>query len=129
LWIFPISTSVLMQLYHIEAALRGQFVWHRPARKKFQTNAEIECSADTALIVFIGFAEINGFDEEAVCNYLDIDSQVYRRLAATYRSKMAEATDKLTNQRWNYNRQDLAQRIWMKSNLVRRGIEIQLVMQ
>jgi len=114
-----------MELYQIETALKGQFVWRKPARKRFDCNAEIECSADTAIIVFIGLAESGGFTEKVICDYLDITPVVYRRLSLTYRNKMNEAADKISKQLWNYNRQDLAQRVWMKSSLVRRNIEYQ----
>jgi len=111
-----------MELHQIETALRGQFVWHKKPRKRFHCDPEVECSADTAIIVFIGLADMNGFKEEDICDYLAIDLVVYRRLSVTYRTKMKEAADKINNQLWNDNRHDLAQRIWMKSGLVRNNI-------
>jgi hypothetical protein len=111
-----------MELCDIESALKGQFVWNKPMQRKFHCNPEIECSADTAVIVFIGLAETTGFREKDICNYLRIDLPYYRRMSATYRIKMREAAEKISNQLWNYNRQDLAQRVWMKNELVRRNM-------
>jgi hypothetical protein len=105
--------------------MKGQFVWHKPPRQRLDCDADVERSADTAVIVFIGLAEMNGFKEEDICEYLDIETATYKRFSNVYRTKMKEAVRRIRKKQWDHQRQDLAQRIWMKSSLVRSNIMYQ----
>jgi hypothetical protein len=82
-----------MELYHLEQAMKGQFVWKSLERREHETKDDFEerqqdqhrlicdknyeCLSQMALIVFIGLAFQYGFQTKRVIDYLEINQRIY----------------------------------------------------
>jgi hypothetical protein len=116
----------IMKLSDIETSMRGNFVWDRnPDNMKIlQTNAEVESSVDTALIVFCGLGEMYGFDAKDTAAYLSLTETEYYRLLRLYRKKMTEAQQRIARKQWDTEINDLVQKVWIKSKLLQNYLRL-----
>lgn len=89
-----------------------------------QTNEEIEGSADTAAIIFCGLAEMYGFQAIDAIEHLALEKWEYYRFLKMYRAKMMEATIRIRREEWDIERNDLVQKVWIKTQLVRNRINL-----
>lgn len=113
-----------MQLYHLEDAMMGQFIWAKKSEKIMQTNDEVEASPDTALVVFCGLSEMYGFSQEEVCDYLVVDQNEYFRYLKMFRGKMSDAYERMKIGEWDYEKQDMVQKVYIKSRLVHSKVSL-----
>lgn len=116
----------IMKLSDIEDALRGNFVWdNSPGNvKALQTNAEIEGSPYTALIVFCGLSEMYGFEAKETAAHLSLTEEDYYRLINLYRKKMAAAQRRIKREQWDIEINDLVQKVWIKSKLIQNFLRL-----
>lgn len=68
----------MIKLKDLEAAMRGQFVFDKEPQKYFQTDEVYEGSKDLARSIFVGLADMYGFEGGDVTDYLDMGYDSYR---------------------------------------------------
>lgn len=81
----------MIRLEQLEKSMRAQFVWDRTGLKVLQTNEEYEGAKDLARLVFVGLADMLGFDSQSVMGYLDMEYDSHRNKIQTFRSNYREA--------------------------------------
>jgi hypothetical protein len=88
----------MTRLEHLEKAIRPQFVWDRNGLKVLQTNEEYEGAKDLARLVFVGIADMLGFESATVMDYLDMEYESHRNKIQTFRSNYKEALKRINSQ-------------------------------
>ncbi len=81
----------MVRLEQLEKCMRPQFVWDRNGLKVLQTDEEYEGAKDLARLVFVGLADMLGFDAQDVMSYLDMEYESHRNKIQTFRSNYREA--------------------------------------
>lgn len=81
----------MVRLEQLEKCMRPQFVWDRNGLKVLQTDEEYEGAKDLARLVFVGLADMLGFDSPSVMGYLDMEYESHRNKIQTFRSNYREA--------------------------------------
>ena len=81
----------MVRLEELEKCMRPQFVWDRNGLKVLQTDEEYEGAKDLARLVFVGLADMLGFDSPSVMGYLDMEYESHRNKIQTFRSNYREA--------------------------------------
>lgn len=81
----------MVRLEHLHKAMRPQFVWLKEPTKPLQLNEEYEGAKDLARIVFVGIADMYGFDANDVMDYLDMEYDSHRNKIQQFRSSYREA--------------------------------------
>lgn len=87
----------MIRLEQLEEVMRPQFVWDRTGLKLFQTSEVIEGSKDLARMIFVGIADMYGFDASDVQVYLDMQYPSYRHKLTTFRAHWREAVQRVDN--------------------------------
>lgn len=87
----------MTRLQHLEKAVRPQFVWDRNGLKPLQTNEEYEGAKDLARLVFVGLADMLGFEQAHVMEYLDMEYDSHRNKIQAFRSNYKEALRRAEN--------------------------------
>lgn len=75
----------MIRLNDIEEIMRAQFVWDRKGLKPMQVNEEYEGNKELARTVFVGLADMYGFDANEVMNYIDCGYDSYRHKITVFR--------------------------------------------
>lgn len=75
----------MIRLNDIEDVMRGQFVWDRDGLKPMQVNEEYENNKELARTVFVGLADMYGYDAIEVMNYIDCGYDSYRHKISVFR--------------------------------------------
>lgn len=75
----------MIRLNDIEDVMRGQFVWDREGLKPMQVNEEYENNKELARTVFVGLADMYGYDATEVMNYIDCGYDSYRHKISVFR--------------------------------------------
>lgn len=75
----------MIRLNDIEDVMRGQFVWDRDGLKPMQVNEEYEGNKELARTVFVGLADMYGYDATEVMNYIDCGYDSYRHKISVFR--------------------------------------------
>jgi hypothetical protein len=88
----------MVRLDQLEKAMRPNFIWDRNGLKPLQTNEEYEGAKDLARMVFVGLAEMYGFDQVDVMNYLDMEYDSFRNKVSAFRSNYREALKRVKNE-------------------------------
>lgn len=81
----------MVRLEQLEKCMRPQFVWDRNGLKVLQTDEEYEGAKDLARLVFVGLADMLGFDAQDVMSYLDMEYESHRNKIQAFRSNYREA--------------------------------------
>lgn len=87
----------MVRLDQLEKAMRPNFIWDRNGLKPLQTNEEYEGAKDIARMVFVGLAEMYGFDQVDVMNYLDMEYDSFRNKVSAFRSNYRESLKRVKN--------------------------------
>lgn len=114
----------MVRLEHLEKAIRPQFVWDRAGLKVLQTNEEYEGAKDLARLVFVGLADMLGFESNTVMDYLDMEYESHRNKIQTFRSNYREALRRVNNDTI-YLLDDPIKRFYMKVWLCLNAIKYQ----
>jgi hypothetical protein len=81
----------MVKLRDLEKAMKPQFVWSAHPEKPLQLNEEYEGAKDMARMIFVGLAEMHGFDSGDTMNYLDMEYESYRNKLQHFRNNWKEA--------------------------------------
>lgn len=84
----------MTQLKHLEEAMSAQFIWDKEGMKKFQVNESMEGSKDLARMIFVGIADMFGFDKEHVMEFLDMEYESHRTKLAQFKKNYKEGLDR-----------------------------------
>lgn len=71
--------------------MKAQFIWDRSGLKILQTNEAFEGSKDLARTIFVGLADMYGFQPADVQDYLEMQYDSYRNKLATFKRNWKEA--------------------------------------
>lgn len=80
----------MIRLNDIEKIMRGQFVWDKNGIKPMQVNEEYEGNKELARTVFVGLADMYGFDGSDIMSYLDMGYDSYRHKLMSFREHYKE---------------------------------------
>lgn len=75
----------MIRLNDIEDVMRAQFVWDRTGLKPLQVNEEYEGNKELARTVFVGLADMYGFEANDVMSYIDCGYDSYRHKISMFR--------------------------------------------
>lgn len=116
--------KTMVRLEHLEKAIRPQFVWDRQGLKVLQTNEEYEGAKDLARLVFVGLADMLGFESPAVMEYLDMEYESHRNKIQAFRSNYREALRRVNN-KTIYVHEDPIKKFYLKVWLCLNAIKYQ----
>jgi hypothetical protein len=80
----------MTRLDALQKYMKPQFVWEKNNLKNMQTSEEYEGAKDLARMVFVGLADMYGFDQVDVMNYLDMEYESHRNKIQAFRSNFRE---------------------------------------
>lgn len=106
----------MIRLEEIERLMKGQFIWNRLSHKKMQVNETMDSNADTARIVFVGIADMYGYKQNQIMEYLDCSYDSYRNKLMSFRAAWKEGRRREENGTI-YDTVDNASRLYIKTCL------------
>lgn len=106
----------MTKLIQIEEAMKAQFIWDKSGNKKLQVDEEFEGAKDLARMVFVGIADMYGFDSHKVMDYLDMEYESHRHKLTQFKSYYKEATRRESTGELNL-REDATKKIYIKTCL------------
>lgn len=106
----------MTRLEHLEKSIRPQFIWDREGLKRLQTLEEYEGAKDLGRMVFVGIADMLGFDSSYVMEYLDMEYESHRNKIKAFRSNYKEALKRVENGTI-YLYEDPTKRFYLKVSL------------
>lgn len=75
----------MIRLQELEEAMKGQFVFDKKAYKRMQVLEDYEGNKDLARNVFVGLADMLGFDAGQIMDHLDMGYDSYRNKLMQFR--------------------------------------------
>lgn len=75
----------MIKLNEIEAVMRPNFVWDREGLKPMQVSEEYEGNKELARTVFVGLADMYGFDTTDIMEYIDCGYDSFRHKISVFR--------------------------------------------
>jgi hypothetical protein len=81
----------MTKLKDLHDLMRPNFLWNRDGLKTMQVLEEHEGSKDIAREIFVGLAEMHGFESEKVQDYLEMSYDSHRHNIKEFRRKWKEA--------------------------------------
>lgn len=75
----------MIKLKEIEEIMRPNFIWDREGLKPLQLNEDYEGNKELARTIFVGLADMYGFDSRDVMNYIDCGYDSYRHKLMQFR--------------------------------------------
>jgi hypothetical protein len=81
----------MVRLNEIEKLMKPQFIWDRAGSKILQTSETYEGAKDLARMIFVGIADMNGFDASNVQDYLDMTYDSHRNKIQQFRANLRES--------------------------------------
>jgi hypothetical protein len=75
----------MIKLNEIEAVMRPNFVWDRNGLKPMQVSEEYEGNKELARTVFVGLADMYGFDTTDIMEYIDCGYDSFRHKISQFR--------------------------------------------
>jgi len=114
----------MKKLENLERCMRPQFVWDREGLKILQTSEEYEGAKDIARLVFVGIAEMIGFGQSDVMNFLDMEYESYRNKIQTFRANHKESLQRVADNTI-YEIDDSIKRFYIKTRLCLNAINSQ----
>jgi hypothetical protein len=81
----------MIRLKQLEDVMRPNFIWMKDGQKILQTLEEIEGAKDLGRMIFVGLAEMHGFDSVEVQKYLDMSYDSYRHKIQQFRENWKQA--------------------------------------
>ena len=106
----------MIKLIELEQAMRPNFIWDRNALKPLQLNEEYEANKDMARTIFVGIADMYGFDATDIMSYVDCGYDSYRHKLMQFREyyKVGKKRDRDGIIR---DLEDAISRFYIKTNL------------
>lgn len=112
----------MIRLTELEKIMRPQFIWQRNPQKKLQVNEDFEGNLELARVVFVGLADMYGFDQGDVMEYLDCGYDTYRNKLKTFRESWKEGKRRETSETL-YDFVDTTSKIYIKTGLCLNAIK------
>jgi len=75
----------MIRLSELEQAMKAQFIWDREGLKPLQLNEEYEGNKELARTIFVGLADMYGFEAGDVMTYIDCGYDSYRNKLMQFR--------------------------------------------
>jgi hypothetical protein len=110
-----------MELWQLENAIRKQCLWNKDSNRRLQTDHTFEKKAELGQILFIGIAEMYGFNSEDVLNYIDIAPEIYKKRLARFNRAHHETQQRVANELPFAS--DFNYKIYIKTGLVQNYIK------
>lgn len=85
-----IQCETMIRLNEIEEIMRPNFIWDRDGLKPMQVKEDFEGNKELARTVFVGLADMFGFDQVDVMNYIDCGYDSYRHKLMQFREYYKE---------------------------------------
>ena len=115
------KTIIMNKLTQLEKAMRPQFVWEKNPAKPLQTLETQEGAKDIARMIFVGIADMYGFQSDDIKNFLGMRFESYRNKLSTFRELMKEARRREAAG-LIYANDDLVKKFYLKVNLTLNAI-------
>ena len=80
----------MIKLIELEKIMKPQFVWDKSGQKYLQVNEEIEGNKELARTIFVGLADIYGFESLSVMDHLGMGYDSYRHKLMQFREYYRE---------------------------------------
>lgn len=112
----------MTKLKQLEEAMKGQFIWDKSGNKKLQVDEEFEGAKDLARMIFVGIADMNGFDSRQVMDYLDMEYESHRHKLSQFKSYYKEAIYR-DNRGTLLNNEDTVKKVFIKTCLTLNSIK------
>jgi predicted transcriptional regulator len=81
----------MVRLKQLEACMKPQFIWDKSSAKILQTSETYEGAKDLGRMIFVGIADMHGFDQASVQDYLDMSYDSHRNKIQQFRANLREA--------------------------------------
>jgi hypothetical protein len=75
----------MIKLREIEEVMKPNFIWDREGLKPMQVKEDYEGNKDLARTIFVGLADMYGFNATDVMNYIDCGYDSYRHKLMQFR--------------------------------------------
>lgn len=104
----------MIKLIEIEQIMKPQFVWDRNGQKYLQVNEEYEGNKELARTIFVGLADMYGFDGGDVMSHLDMGYDSYRHKLMHFREYYKEGLRR-SNDGTLYESDDNVKKFYIKT--------------
>jgi len=106
----------MQKLKQLEEAMKGQFIWDKTATKKLQVDEEVEGAKDLARMIFVGIADMYGFESRQVMDFLDMEYESHRHKLSQFKSHYKEAIQREARGSLMLT-EDTVKKVYIKSSL------------
>jgi hypothetical protein len=110
-----------MELWNLENAIHKQCLWNYETNRRLQTDPKYETKAELGQILFIGIAEMYGFKQEEILDYIDIEPAIYKKRIAKFQKAHREMLKRIGLDL--PNSKDFNHKIYIKTALVQNYIK------
>lgn len=112
----------MIKLIEIEKVMKSQFVWDKEGQKQLQVLEEYEGNKELARTIFVGLADMFGFDQGEVMNHLDVGYDSYRHKLMHFREYYKEGLQREKDGRL-YDSDDSIKKFYIKTCLCLNAIK------
>jgi len=112
----------MVKLQELERYMKPQFVWDRSGQKILQTSEEYEGAKDLGRMIFVGVADMLGFESSYVMDYLDMEYDSHRNKIQTFRAQYKKALARVENETI-YHIEEPIKRFYLKTHLTLNAIK------
>ena len=112
----------MVRLAELEKLMKPQFIWDRSGSKLLQTSETYEGAKDLARMIFVGLADMNGFESPRVQEYLDMTYDSHRNKIQQFRSLLRESQHRVDNETI-YLIDDTVKKFYLKVSLCLNAIK------
>lgn len=82
---------MIIRLNELEKIMRPQFIFDRLSTRPMQTSEEYEGNKELARMIFVGLADMCGFDGAQITEYLDLGYDSYRNKLSNFKEYYKES--------------------------------------
>ena len=91
------NRKAMIKLIEIEQIMKPQFVWDKKGQKYMQVDEEYEGNKELARTIFVGLADMYGFDGSDVMAHIDMGYDSYRHKLMQFREYYREGHRRKTD--------------------------------
>lgn len=85
----------MIRLTELEKIMRPQFIFDRLSNRNMQTSEEYEGNKELARMIFVGLADMYGFESSVITEYLDMGYDSYRNKLSNFREYYKESLSRI----------------------------------
>lgn len=108
---------MIIRLTELEKAMRPQFIFDRTSERKMQTNEEYEGNKELARMIFVGLADMYGFQSSDITDYLDIGYDSYRYKLSNFKDYYKESVARVDSGQSLRNFDESLRKFYVKTQL------------